>query len=148
MSKLIDYGITKELLLESWDIDELRLHLIREVIGLDNDETIDDCLGMFKSVQQLRKQCYNRPDTIQEKLTAINELIDGHGVEAIQVSSELYQDRYYGNCIGEYVNLGDTYNLTVIWNSIDNRFEFTSWGDYFEEKEAELIKEMDDENNF
>jgi hypothetical protein len=146
MSKLIDHGISNQDLMDYWKIDSVRLHLVRAIIELDNDETIDDCLGMFNSVQQLRKQCYNRPDTIQEKLTAINELIDGHGVEAIQVSSELYQDRYYGNCIGEYVNLGDTYELTVIWNTIDHEFEFISWGDYFEAKEAELQSELDSED--
>ena len=147
MSKLNSYGIANEILMESWDIDEFKLHLIHEVIGLDNDETIDDCLGMFKSVQQLRKQCYNKPDTIQEKLYVLNELMDGHGIEPIQVSEELYQDAYYGNCIGEYINLGDTYNLTIIYNTMDQKFEFNSWGEYFEYHEQGLQEQLDDLNS-
>ena len=146
MSKLNSYGIANEILMESWDIDEFKLHLIHEVIGLDNDETIDDCLGMFKSVQQLRKQCYNKPDTIQEKLYVLNELMDGHGIEPIQVSEELYQDAYYGNCIGEYINLGDTYNLTIIYNTMDQKFEFNSWGEYFEYHEQGLEEQLYDLN--
>jgi hypothetical protein len=131
-------------LIHYWKIDELQLHLIKTVIELDNDDTIDDCLGMFKSVQQLRKQCFNKPDTIQEKLTVLNELMDGHGIEPIQVSEELYQDSYYGNVIGEYVNLGDPYNLTIVYNTIEHEFEVITWGDYFEVKEGELKSELDD----
>lgn len=148
MSKLIDNGISDQELKKYWDIDQLRLQLIYSVIQLDNDDSMDDCLGMFKSVQELRKQSFNKHDSYYEKLTVLNELIDGHGIEAIQVSSELYQDRYYGNCIGEYVNLGDTYELTIVWNTIDHEFEFISWGDYFEQKEMELIKELEEENKF
>ena len=143
MITLFRYGMSDQELIKAWDIDELRLHLIKTVIELDNDETIDDCLGMFESVQQLRKQCYNKPDTIQEKLTVLNELIDGHGIEPIQVSEELYQDSYYGNCIGEYVNLGDTYITTIVYNTIEREWLVTSWGDYFETKESELKSELD-----
>jgi hypothetical protein len=145
MSKLIDHGISDQELIDYWQIDTLRLHLIKSIIELDN-YAVDDCLGMFKSVQQLRKQCYNPPNTIDEKMEVFNELINGHGIEAINVSPELYQDKYWGNIIGIYVNLGDTYDLTIIWNPIDNQFEFSSWGNYYETKEVELKKELDSEN--
>ena len=148
MITLFRYGISDQELIRAWDIDEFKLHLIKTVIELDNDETIDDCLGMFKSVQQLRKQCFNKPDTIQEKLTVLNELIDGHGIEPIQVSEELYQDSYYGNCIGEYINLGDTYITTIVFNTIDREWLVTSWGDYFESKESEMIAQLDNESPY
>ena len=148
MITLFRYGISDQELIRAWDIDEFKLHLIKTVIELDNDETIDDCLGMFKSVQQLRKQCFNKPDTIQEKLTVLNELIDGHGIEPIQVSEELYQDSYYGNCIGEYINLGDTYITTIVFNTIEREWLVTSWGDYFESKESELKSELDNESPY
>lgn len=144
MNEFISTANDQELMFY-WDADELELHLIKTVIELDNDETIDDCLGMFQSVQQLRKQCYNKPDTIQEKLTVLNELMRGHGIEPIQVSEELYQDSYYGNVIGEYINLGDTYTLTIVYNTIDHEFEVTSWGDYFEAKKIELKAELDNQ---
>lgn len=146
-NELIIHGIPDQELIKAWDIDELRLYLIKTVIGLDNDETIDDCLGMFESVQQLRKQCHNKPNTIEEKMAVLNELIDGHGIESIQVSENLYQDSYWWNCIGVYVNLGDTYITTIVYNTIDREFEVISWGDYFEAKEAELIAEMNNDLN-
>lgn len=148
MKELITHNHTDTELMKYWDIDELRLHLIKTVIELDNDETIDDCLGMFESVIHLRKQCLNPPDTIQEKLLVINELIDGHGVEPIQVSEELYQDSYWGSVIGEYINLGDTYDLTIVYNVIELEWEVISWGDYFEAKEAELKAELDNESPY
>lgn len=144
MPKLIDYGIKNELLIDSWKIDSLRLKLIYEVIKMDDDEKIDKFLGEFKSVEQLRSQCFNPPDTIQERLIAINELIEGFGVEAINCES--HWDKYYGNAIGLYINLGDTYDLTVIWDTIEHRFEFNSWGDFYEQKEAELRNEADSED--
>lgn len=142
-NELIHHGISDRELIKYWGIDELRLHLIKTVIELDNDETIDDCLGMFKSVQQLRKQCFNKPNSIEEKMVVLNELIDGCGIESIQVSEELYQDSYWCNCIGTYINLGDTYITTIVYNTIDREFEVINWGDYFETKEAELQSELD-----
>ncbi len=71
MNELITHEHTDAELIKYWDIDELRLHLIKTIIELDNDETIDDCLGMIETVIHLRKQCLNPPDTIQEKLLVI-----------------------------------------------------------------------------
>ena len=64
------------------------------------------------------------------------ELNDGCGVESIE--SEYQDDRYWGKAIGLYVNTGDTYNLTIVYNIIDQHFEFVSWGDFFESKEIQL----------
>jgi hypothetical protein len=133
MKELITHEWKNDELIRQWDIDSLRLQLIKSVI-----ESEDMDLGIFESVKQLRKQCFNPPDTITEKMEVINELINGFGVESIQVSEELYQDKYWGNAIGVYVNLGDTYIPTIVYNVIDLEWEVISWGDYYERKEAEL----------
>ena len=142
MTKLITNDVSDQELIEYWDIDTLRLKLIKCII----EDKVND-LSIFESVERLRSQCFNPPDTITEQLEAINELIDGHGVESIQVSSELYQDRYWGNAIGVYVNLGDSYDLTIVYNTIDLQFEFTSWADYFEYQEQGLKEQLDDLNS-
>ena len=136
MAKLISNHTNVELK-RIWGIDKAELTLIKKVIEFDDDELIDDFLGEFKSVQHLRKQCYNSPDTITERLEALNELIDGFGIEGIYIDDYFHSD-YWGNSIGLYVNLGDTYILTIIYNVIDNQFEFTSWGDFYESKEQEI----------
>jgi hypothetical protein len=127
------HGLTINDLMEAWQLDRKQVQLIRKIIY---DPELD--LNQFKSVQQRHSECYHPPDRIDCQLTAINELIDGFGVESIEVSSDLFQDRYYWNSIGLYVNQGDTYALTVIYNTVDRLFEFTNWGDYFESMEYRL----------
>jgi hypothetical protein len=105
---------------------------IKEVI---KDQGIK--LDQFKSVQHLRKQCYNPPDRVTEQMEALNELIDGFGIESIRIE-DYWHSNYWQDVIGVYVNLGDTYILTIIYNVIDNQFEFTSWGDFYESKEQEI----------
>lgn len=136
MPKLIN-SLTNSELIEAWQIDTLKLELIKKVIEFNDDELIDNFLGEFKSVQQLRKQCYNPPDTLTERLTALNELIEGFGIEAIEIEG-YYRNDYWANAIGLYINMGDTYTLTIIYNVIDRQFEFTSWGDFYESKEKEI----------
>jgi len=127
------HGLTIDDLMNAWQLDRKQVQLIRKVIY---DPDLD--LNQFKSVRNRIKECYNPPDRINCQLTAINELIDGFGVESIEVSSDLFQDRYYWNSIGLYVNQGDTYLLTVVYNTVDRLFELTSWGDYYESMENRL----------
>ena len=132
MTKLIDHGITNIELERAWGIDRTTTLKIKEVI---KDQGIK--LDQFKSVQHLRKQCYNPPDRITEQMEVLNELIDGFGIESIRIEDYWYNN-YWQDVIGVYVNLGDTYILTIIYNVIDEQFEFTSWGDFYESKEKEI----------
>ena len=132
MTKLIDHGITNIELERAWGIDRTTTLKIKEVI---KDQSIK--LDQFKSVQHLRKQCYNPPDRITEQMEVLNELIDGFGIESIRIE-DYWHSNYWQDVIGVYVNLGDTYILTIIYNVIDEQFEFTSWGDYYESKEKEI----------
>ena len=131
MTELISNHTNVELE-RAWGIDRVTTLKIKAII---KDQEIK--LDQFKSVQYLRKQCFNPPDRVNEQLEAINELIDGHGVEAIRID-DYWHSNYWGNCIGLYVNMGDTYTLTIIYDVIENQFEFTSWGDFYESKEQEI----------
>ena len=135
-------------LIDLWQIDSVKWHLIDHLLQNFDQESIDDCLMMFESVQQRHKECYHSPDRIDCILTACNELIDGHGTESIEVSSELFQDRYYWNSIGIYVNLGDTYITTIIYNTVDQLFEITNWGDYYQSMSDRLKEELNEEKLF
>jgi hypothetical protein len=132
MTKLIDNDYSNVELERAWQIERPTTIKIKEII---KDQGIH--LSEFDSVQYLRKQCFNPPDRINEQLEALNELINGFGVEAIRIDDYHYNN-YWCDCIGLYVNLGDTYTLTIIYNVIDNQFEFTSWGDFYESKEQEI----------
>jgi hypothetical protein len=116
----------------AWGIDRIATLKIKEVI---KDQGIH--LSQFKSVEHMRRQCLNPPDRVNEQLEAINELTDGCGIEAIRIEG-YHHNNYWSDCIGLYVNFGDTYQLTIIYSVIDNQFEFTSWGDFYESKEQEI----------
>ncbi|KKL47477.1 hypothetical protein LCGC14_2335180, partial [marine sediment metagenome] len=55
----------------------------------------------------------------------------GYGVEAITIP-EAYIDNYYGNIVGVYINLGDSYSPTIIHNSETGEFILSSFGDFME----------------
>lgn len=57
------------------------------------------------------------------KLGAINTLIEGYGVEYLE-----YVDSSYA---GAYVNMGDTYNATIL-KTANGTFRLTTWGDFVE----------------
>jgi uncharacterized protein (TIGR02996 family) len=67
-----------------------------------------------------------RPDRVMNK---INNLMHGFGVEAI--SGDRW-DNYFGNAVALYVNTGDSYKATVLYNIVDNRYQLTTMGDFIE----------------
>lgn len=68
----------------------------------------------FKSVQELKKFCLNPPSQLQKQLVAINELLEGHGIEH-HVAEEIGRDFYY-------INMGDQYVPTIIYDIVGNYF--------------------------
>lgn len=132
MSKLLDHDYSKKELAEAFQIELDKVDLILDII---KDQGIH--LSQFKSVEHMRSQCFNPPDRVNEQLEAINELTDGCGIEAVRLEG-YHHSNYWTDCIGLYVNFGDTYQLTIIYNVIDNQFEFSSWGDFYEAKEQKI----------
>jgi hypothetical protein len=77
-------------------------------------------------------QKYTRTD-----FRKINDVLGGHGIEVIHGR---YIDRYHQDIQAEYVNMGNTYDTTVLHDNETGRIHVTSWGDWFErhEKQREL----------
>jgi len=94
----------------------------------------------FKSVQDWVGQCYNEPSDEEKILEAANEVLEGYGVEAIH-KEDAWVDGYYGDIIATYVNMGDTYENTLLLDSETEEFLWTSWGDFLEGWEAEHPEE-------
>ena len=69
-------------------------------------------------------------------MQAANDLMEGHGVEALRVEG-VHVDNYHHDIVATYVNLGDTYALTLIHDSENNSFHLMSWGDWLEAYEQE-----------
>lgn len=67
-------------------------------------------------------------------LELVNELVKGFGVESITMN---------GDIIGYYVNRGDTYDETIIWDDRNGEFIISSWGSFLEESEQSYCEESD-----
>ena len=93
---------------------ELR-QLITEDVHPDN----------YESVQNLASGCWHGPTYSHRLLTAINEVIEGHGIERIRPRDEDRHPSY------EYINMGDTYATTILLRS-DGRLIVGCWGDIVE----------------
>jgi hypothetical protein len=82
------------------------------------------------------------PDAV---LTMASTMLHGHSVESCR-DERAWVDAYYGNTIALYVNRGDTYATTLLYDTEMKKFRIISWGDWFEtwNNEQELDGEMND----
>lgn len=101
----------------------------RQLRGL-MDGTIDP--KQYVSVQRWIAQCYNEPSHDELVMCAIDEVLGGFGVEAIRGR---YVDRYHHDIQAAYVNMGDTYNTTILLDHETDSYRLTSWGDWVEANE-------------
>lgn len=73
-------------------------------------------------------------------IEAILELLDAktesYGTEAIFGHKATPAFRgYWIDICGQYINTGDTYNTTILYDAVKERFYLTSWGDWIERNE-------------
>lgn len=61
------------------------------------------------------------------KMDRINELLGGFGVESVR--GDRY-DNYFGDSVAVYVNRGDQYKVTVIYNVVRSRFVLSDLEDF------------------
>jgi hypothetical protein len=87
-------------------------------------------LEAAKKVVTLMRRPASRSDAYRI-LGEIDKLIKGHGVESLD-DSDFYVDSYWRGAIAAYVNMGDTYTTTVLFDTLGQRFHLTSWGDFYE----------------
>lgn len=85
----------------------------------------------------------DRPAEVDIALTVINTLMGGHGIEAI-TNSNAFVDSYYRDTVGLYINIGDTYKKTIIFDTKRRRFVYLSVGDFVEQKDKEYKTRNED----
>lgn len=74
----------------------------------------------------------------EKRMDRINALLKGYGVEAIRGE---WQNGYWCDIVADYVNMGDTYNLTVLRIRQDSGgevFRVSSCGDWVERNQERL----------
>lgn len=77
------------------------------------------------------RQCYNRPSLIELKMHAANQILESHGTEAIFGENNIKWPSM------EYVNTGDAYATTLIYDYTRSRFLIMCWGEWVEREERQ-----------
>lgn len=83
--------------------------------------------------QRRLAECHHPPGSVDLRLTVINDIIGGHGVEYISHRDDGMRD-VYGI---EYVNLGDTYITTILYDHKLDSFRCSDYGSIIERREGQ-----------
>ena len=83
----------------------------------------------FQSVQTYVAVCFNKPDSDSMKLYAINQVLEGCGIESLRTTK--WKNGYWCDILCTYVNMGDSYIPTVIHHR-KHGFIIASIGDVIE----------------
>jgi len=75
------------------------------------------------------RQNYNPPDEHQRRMDLVNDVLGGYGVE--------------GGAAFEYVNMGDTYDMTVVYDNEEDEWHLMSYGDYVEALEGNAAEDAE-----
>lgn len=86
----------------------------------------------FPATNRWLDQCFNPPNRLELILSALNELLECHGVESI------WSKRDELRPVAEYLNTGDTYAPTLLFFRPSTSFRVTSWGDFVETNQTRL----------
>lgn len=68
---------------------------------------------------------------VEATMRYANQLMHGFGVEGLRDENS-WNSRYWQNTIALYVNKGDTYSTTLLYDTDKDRYLITSWGDFYE----------------
>lgn len=87
-------------------------------------KTVEAVCALSAAASRMFGACYYRPALQSVKLEAINDIMDGCGVEYIPAGQNRRSPAI------EYVNVGDPYLTTIIW--VRRRYVVGCWGDIVE----------------
>lgn len=93
-----------------------------------------DPYKVYAAYQRWIDKCHHRPQKLDQQMFLLNIIIDGFGVESIQ------EEMVFGRPAMQYVNMGDTYNKTIIWDDGRKTWFIESYGDWVEKAERRGLK--------
>jgi hypothetical protein len=118
------WGPSVETIAAALGVDEVTAQELR---GLIKGEIAPDS---YPGVVAWIKECHNRPYLIEQVLQALNVVLGGYGVEGIR-SRRAWSDFWHDTKF-LYVNIGDSYANTIIFDTETERFKTGSVGDLLE----------------
>lgn len=87
----------------------------------------------YESVRVWEAQSFNRPRYTERLMCALNEIAGALGVDALFKATDANQPVY------EYLNMGDSYAATLVFNREAHTIRVASIGDILERSRMELI---------
>ena len=101
-----------------------------------NQKNMQGFLGLgtkeSKEIAQELKRAAGDSTAVDSILEKLNKRLNGFGIESIEGDYQV--DRYYYNIVLLYVNKGDTYDETFLYETDTGKFYVGSWGDWVELK--------------
>ena len=116
---------SKKSLVEALNITEEQAAAVR---GLIRGEIRTRDEARFPRSNAYFRRCHHEPSRLSRVLECLNEVLETHGVES------LGECRTYGPP-AEYLNAGDTYAATLLFDHIAGNFKLTTYGDWLERNE-------------
>jgi hypothetical protein len=105
-------------------------HYVQNAVDSSDKSPISPTMAEF--VIEANKNVSNMSqEDIDAKMKEANDLFGGHGVEGLSAEGA-FVDKYYYNIIALYVNMGDTYDATILFDTENGEFLNQSWGDFYE----------------
>lgn len=108
------------------DFDETKAQLVAD---LCNGEIVIDPFNVderFPKTAAWCRQCHNPPSQNELVLAALDDVLEGFGTEAIRDPDDS------DNIIATYVNMGDSYNATIVFDEEDETYVLSTWADWYE----------------
>lgn len=87
------------------------------------------------AVKQWTDQCYNCPTLLERRLVALNAESDGFGVEYISHKD----DRFNYQRGLSYINQGDTYTTTIVFDHYSHNWRVIDWGSIIEARPNQYV---------
>lgn len=116
---------TKKDLMEKLDMSEIKAKKIMLALNEDID---------LECFEVARKMVWH--DMTDVKLEIINSIMNASGIESITCENA-HIDNYYYSTIALFINVVDPYIDTIIYDTSENEFELTSYGNWLEHWEYE-----------
>ena len=92
----------------------------------------DLAFNEIQSIQALMRVTLT-PEDVDRTLELVNKLLNAYGIEAIRDGD---WEEYYLDIGVLYVNMGDTYDTTILFDTRTERYLLSSWGDYVESRRS------------
>jgi hypothetical protein len=74
-------------------------------------------------------------EAVDAALAYADQMLEAHGIEALRGGEGYHVSRYYGDIVALYVNTGDAYTATIIYETEPRRFHVWTYGDFVEKKQ-------------